>query len=111
MRVTQLFAIAAVCISLAPKSNATSTEQVRKTVEISAIEARAIAVAFKEFESLGVALDNYVVEVSNEEKNITVTFVDKDRPSGFRGSRPGLPQPIVTVNTHTGEIVNKVFIR
>ncbi len=82
-----------------------------KKMEIAGSEARAIANAYRISESMNMDITKYIVNLSEDELAYTVSFIDIEKPSGFRGSRTGFPQPILKIDKKSGEILEQTFSR
>lgn len=74
-------------------------------------EALAIASACSAAKSFGIDIIKYKLCISETELSYTISFVDMEKPEGFRGSRTGFPQPVLKVDKNSGEIVGYAFSR
>lgn len=74
-------------------------------------EAMAIASACGAAKYLGIDIRKYELYISETELSYTISFVDMEKPEGFRGSRTGFPQPVLKVDKNSGEIIEQTFSR
>lgn len=74
-------------------------------------EALAIASACSAAKSFGMDIRKYELYISEAELSYTISFVDMEKPEGFRGSRTGFPQPVLKVDKNSGEIIGDAFSR
>lgn len=72
-------------------------------------EAIAIASACSAAKSLGIDITKYELHISETETNYTISFIDMEKPEGFRGSRAGFPQPVLKIDKNSGEIIEQIF--
>ena len=82
-----------------------------KRMEVTGIEVRVIASAYRLAEDIKMDLDKYKLYLTEEERTYTASFVDRERPPGFRGSREGFPQPTLIIDKASGVILEKTFSR
>lgn len=86
-------------------------EDEAKRMEVSGIEVRAIASAFRIAEVMKMDLNSYKLSLVENERTYTASFIDSGKPAGFRGSRPGFPQPALIIDKASGEILEQTLSR
>jgi hypothetical protein len=82
-----------------------------RRMEVTGIEVRAIASAFRVAEVLKMDLDNYKLSLVDNERSYTASFIDCGKPTGFRGSRPGFPQPTLVIDKASGQVLEQTLSR
>ncbi|MGJ7504818.1 hypothetical protein ACSFBF_30975 [Variovorax sp. ZT5P49] len=80
-------------------------------IEVDALVAQAIAVAYEDAKSSGLQLENYKLFLVEEAGGYRVSWVAKDKPQGHRGALPSLPEPELLIEKGAGRILQKHLSR
>lgn len=80
--------------------------------EMPARDLRAVSAAYEYAVRNQLDLSQYSVRVASAEGGaVVVEFIDNNSPQGMRGSRKGVPQPTLTIDPLSGEILKRVLAR
>ena len=70
-----------------------------------------VQAALPKFEEQGMKLDEYVISVFEQESSFLVVFDDPNRPSGQRGSSPGVIAFEVEISKQGLQAIRSNFVR
>lgn len=79
--------------------------------EVDALMAQAIAAACEHVKSSGLQFEKYKLVVLEQPGAYNVSWVFRDKPRGYRGSLPDMPEPCLLIERGTGRVLLEHFTR
>lgn len=83
----------------------------RKVIPLTAPELRAIATACEHLKTVGVDIEKYEANLTEDLGNYHFCITAINKKKGFRGALPNLPEFTLVIEKNTGQIIEKFFTR
>jgi hypothetical protein len=80
-------------------------------MKFSISEVRSLASVYSAPELKDLLVDKYDIYLDDEDSFYCIYFSAKEKPKGYRGTMPGLPEPVFEVEKESGKILKVYYAR